>query len=209
MEPVRERTMSDAVLTVPPIATIASDDYRRLVESMAVPHRHKEAKRRLMAAGSQATPALRWGLRHHDPTVRSGCCDVLDHYLDEAAVPELVACLTDESSRVRGAAIHALACERCKEGACRPGEDDVIPLVVRLLLEDENKWVRKGCAHLLSTVVHRRPDVIPALEHARDHDPERIVRFVAGLNAPGGVRFERTTPKPIRHGIKPGPKKTA
>src|SRR5262245_34163125 len=100
------------------------DVYDELIGELAVPHRFKSALRRLMAAGVLATPALRRGLRHDDPDVRVGCCIVLDHFMDDAAVPELIANLEHESARVRSNALHALACDRCKEGACRPGEDD-------------------------------------------------------------------------------------
>ena len=145
-----------------------------------------------------ATPALRRGLRHDDPDVRVGCCVVLDHFMDEAAVPELIANLAHENARVRSNALHALACDRCKEGACRPGEDDVIPIAIRMLLEDESRGVRKTAAHMLSPAVHKRDDVRRALEHARDHDPDPLVRKVAGWAAPGGPIYRRLAPRPVR-----------
>ena len=37
---------------------------------------------------------------------------------------------------VRAWALHALACDRCKEGECRLGEDDVVPIALRMLRED-------------------------------------------------------------------------
>jgi HEAT repeat protein len=172
--------------------------YARLIEDFAVPHRFKQTVRRLMAAGWPTTPALRRGLRHDDPDVRVGCCVVLDHFLDDAAVPELVAVLADEDPRVRSRALHALACERCKEGACRPGEDDVIPIAIRMLLSDESRSVRSQAAQMLTHAVHRHEDVRRALEHARDHDPDRLVRQIAGWAAPGGPIFRRLTPKPVR-----------
>jgi hypothetical protein len=173
-------------------------DYARLIEDLAVPHRYKHALRSLMSAGMLATPALRRGLRHDDPDVRVGCCIVLDHFMDEAAVPELIENLTHESPRVRGWALHALACDRCKEGACRPGEDDVVPIAIRMLLTDEDKGVRKGAVGMVAPAVHKREDVRRALEHARDHDPDRLVRKVAGWHAPGGPIYRRTLPKPVR-----------
>jgi hypothetical protein len=173
-------------------------EYARSVEDLAVPHRFKSALGRLMAAGMLATPALRRGLRHDDPDVRVGCCIVLDHFMDEAAVPELIENLAHPNPRVRSNALHALACDRCKEGACRPGEDDVIPIAIRLLVGDESRSVRKTAAHMLTPAVHKREDVRRALEHARDHDPDRLVRKVAGWAAPGGPIFRRLTPKPVR-----------
>jgi hypothetical protein len=62
-------------------------EYDVLVERLAVTHRAQEALRALMAAGPAATPAVRRGLAHDDPMVRVRCCMVLDHHLDEAALP--------------------------------------------------------------------------------------------------------------------------
>ena len=177
--------------------------YERLIEDLAVKHRQKAALRELLAAGMSATPAVRRGLQHNNPDVRVGCCIVLDHFMDAAALPELMANLSHENSRVRSWALHALACDRCKEGECRPGEDDVVPIAIRMLLEDENRMVRKSAAGLLGPAVHRRSDIRQALEWARDHDPDPLVRKVAGWNTPGGPIYRRLTPKPPRK-IRPG-----
>ena len=174
------------------------DVYDEMVGDLAVPHRFKSALGRLMAAGMLATPALRRGLRHDDPDVRIGCCIVLDHFMDDAAVPELIENLGHENPRVRSNALHALACDRCKEGACRPGEDDVVPIAIRMLREDESPGVRSTAVGMLTPAVHKREDVRRALEHARDHDPDRMVRKKAGWAAPGGPIFRRLTPKPVR-----------
>src|SRR5262249_49413296 len=92
-----------------------ADDYRRLVEDLGIKHRVKQALRGLMAAGALATPVVREGLRHPEAAVRVGCCKVLDHYMDEAALPELMENLNHEDETVRAWALHALACDRCKE----------------------------------------------------------------------------------------------
>jgi HEAT repeat protein len=169
----------------------ATDDVRTLVENLAVPHRAKGALRRLMAAGPAATAAVREGLRHRDPAVRIGCCKVLDHFLDDAALPELIENLDHPSAGVRRWALHALACERCKEGACRPGEDDVVPLAIRFLAGDPSSAVRYEAAGLLGPAVHKRDDALRALERARDHDPDPVVRKKARWFTPGGPRYER------------------
>lgn len=173
-------------------------DYGRLVEDLGVKHRAKQALRQLTAAGSLATPAVREGLRHPDPGVRVGCCKVLDHHLDEAALPELMDNLKHENEAVRAWAMHALACDRCKEGTCRPGEDEVVPVAARMLVDDESRRVRQMAAGLLGPSVHRRPDVLRALEHARDHDPHPVVRKIARWYTPGGPRYKRLMPKPSR-----------
>lgn len=172
--------------------------YRRDVDWLCVPHRANEALRRLMAAGSAATEVVREGLRHEDPTVRVGCCKVLDHFMDEAAVPELIANLAHPNEEVRSWAMHALACDKCKEGVCRPGEDQAIPIAVRMLLEDGSRRVRQSAAGLVGESVHRSPLALPALQHARLHDPSPVVRKIAGWYLPDGPRYKALAPKLAR-----------
>lgn len=176
----------------------AKYDYDRLVESLSVAHRETEALRGLMAAGSAATPALRRGLQHDSAEVRMGCCKVLDHFMDEAALPELIENMRHADPRVRAFAMHALACDRCKKDACRPGEDQVMPIAARMLIEDENRHVRQMAAGTIGPSVHRREDVLQALLHARDHDPHPAVRKVARWYTPGGPIYRRLVPKEPR-----------
>ena len=165
--------------------------YEEWVARLGVRHHAKEALRQLMAAGSAATPAVRRGLRHQEPDVRVGCCKVLDHHMDAEAVPELIENLAHSEGRVRAWAIHALACDRCKEGACRPGEDQVIPIAARMLLEDRSRRVRQMAAGMLGPSVHRSPEVLRALAHARDHDPHPVVRKIASWYTPGGPIYKK------------------
>ena len=174
------------------------DPYDGLVGDLAVKHRAKAALRALMKAGMDATPALRRGLRHPAPDVRVGCCVVLDHFMDDEALPELMANLDHADARVRSWALHALACDRCKEGACRPGDEDVVPIAIRMLHDDPSSAVRTQAAHMLIPAVHRRDDARLALEQARDRDPVPLVRKVAGWGTPGGPLYRRLIPKPVR-----------
>ena len=173
-------------------ALFAAGDFAGLVESLAVEHRAKDALRRLMAAGSRATPAVRRGLLHESSAVRVACCKILDHHMDEAALPELIANLEHENEDVRAWAVHALACARCKEGSCRPGEDEVLPIATRMLLEDPSRRVRAMAAGMVGPSVHRRPEVLEALLHARDRDPDPTVRKVARWHTPGGPIYRKT-----------------
>ncbi|MEJ2130468.1 MAG: HEAT repeat domain-containing protein [Gammaproteobacteria bacterium] len=173
-------------------------NYDRMVDDLAVGHRAKKALRQLMAAGTAATPALCRGLAHPEPSVRIGCCKVLDHFLDPDAVPALIENLHHEHEDVRAWAMHALACDRCKEGACRPGEDEVIPLAAKMMIEDESRRVRQMAVGVLGPAVHERADVLRALERARDHDEHPVVRKVASWWTPGGPRYRRLAPKPPR-----------
>jgi HEAT repeat protein len=177
-------------------------DYDMLVNELGIEHRAKAAMGRLMEAGSAATPAVRRGLKHPEARVRIGCCDVLDHFLDPEAVPELMANLRHSDAGVRARALHALACDRCKEGECRPAEAEVIPAAIQLLTTDENRYVRKSAVEALGPAVHRRRDALEALLVAHDKDADPLVRKVAGWYCPGGPIYRRLTPRSprSRHG---------
>lgn len=177
-------------------------DYDALVNCLGVKHRRKEALRALMAGGVEATPALKRGLQHADATVIMDCCRVLDHFLDPEAVPDLMDNLSHSSPAVRGWAMHALACDRCKEGVCRPGEDDVVPLAIDMLFTDPARSVRQQAAGLLGPSVHRRADVLQALLRAHADDPSPVVRKIAGWWIPGGPRFEMTLPRQERRKVR-------
>jgi HEAT repeat protein len=165
-------------------------DFDEMVADLGVAHRSRQALRGLLAAGPIATPAVRRGLAHPDPRVRAECCNVLDHFLDEAALPELVAALNDPDAHVRARALHALACDQCKEGACRPAEAEVVPVAMRLLNEDADRYVRKSAVEALGPAAHRRPDVLQVLVDARSRDPDPLVRKVSGWYCPGGPIYE-------------------
>jgi HEAT repeat protein len=157
---------------------VANDIYDALVEELAGRATRGAATRALMDAGPAATAALRAGLGHRHASVRVGCCFVLDHHLDEAAVPELLANVGHKNRKVRAWALHALACDRCKEGDCRPGAGDVVPLVVDRLTNDPSTRVRKMAAILAGQYLDD-PDVRAALEAGAANDPHSLVRHQA------------------------------
>jgi hypothetical protein len=191
--------MTEAILLTPEkleeIPESMKVNFARWVEELGISYRAREALRQLMAAGPLATPAVRQGLHHPNPAVRVGCCKVLDHFLDESALPELIENLDHADEEVRAWALHALACDKCKEGACRPGEDDVIPRAIQMLLTDESRRVRQMAAGLLGPGVHRHPAVLGALEEAHQHDEHPVVRKIAGWFTPDGPRYQRLLPK--------------
>jgi hypothetical protein len=174
----------------PALVRSATLDYHAIVEELGTERWHA-AWERLLTAGGAATEAVRAGLAHTDQKVRRRCCGILDHHLDEASLPALVACLDDRDGRVRASALHALACEDCKEGQCRLPEEDVVPLVLRFLREDRSRRVRTGAAQILGAYSPLRADVRQALEHARDHDPHPVVREVAGWHTPGAHNYRK------------------
>ena len=181
-------------------------DFWPEVQNLGVKHRVKDATRALMKAGTAATPALRRGLRHPNPDVRVGCEIVLDHFLDEAAVPELLANLQHEDSRVRQWAMHALVCDRCKEGECRPEEADTVPLAMKMLTDDPSREVRVQAVHLLGVGHALKPEVAIALEEARDNDTDPNVRKVARRYTPGGSIYRRLLGLPAASARRPLPR---
>ena len=176
-----------------PLIDLSGNTLDETVAMLASPHRRKVALRRLMQAGRAGTRAVRAGLRHANPDVRIACCKVLDHFMDDQALPELIANVDHSHPGVRAWAIHALACDRCKEGACRPGEQDVIPMVVNALLHDEDRGVRQQAAGLLGPAVLRSETASAAIREAHDNDPHPAVRKVAGWWVPGGPRYRKLT----------------
>ena len=170
-------------------------DFESLIENLRIPHRAKQAYWTLLGAGSRAVPALKKGLSHPDAKVRVAVCGILDHSLEEDCIPDLRANLTHEDEAVRAWALHALACDRCKEGSCRPGENDTIPVAVDMMLHDPSPLVRCKAIALVGESVHRRPASIDALREALEIESSPGNRKIIRWWLPGGPRFERTKPR--------------
>src|SRR5262249_10521278 len=117
-----------------------------LIAALAVPHRAKHAYWHLVLGGPAALPAVRRGLTHSNADVRTYCARALDHLVDETAYPALIAALDDGDPRVREEALHALACDRCKDNACRPEKTDVLAKGMQLLRTDPDRRVRAFAA---------------------------------------------------------------
>jgi len=173
-------------------------DYDMAVEHLGVAHRAKAARWTLMLGGSSAVPAVKRGLSHPNPRVREACCIVLDHHLESDCIPDLMANLDHDDAGVRGWAIHAMACDRCKEGSCRPGESDTLPIVIKMMLEDRDATVRARAIALVGEAVHRHAEAVGALQRALDTEPVAANRKIIRWWLPGGPRYERTKPKPAR-----------
>jgi hypothetical protein len=172
-----------------------SDVLTALIEDLAVPHRARAAFWRLLAKGPAALPTVRAALRHPSALARKYACLFLDHYVEEDALGELIAMLNDPDPQVRGSALHALACDRCKEGTCRPDEGVVLPRAIRLLESDPDAHVRAFAVGLVGQYVHRRPEAVEALRMAIASDASANVRKRARMSVPGGSLYERTKPK--------------
>lgn len=104
---------------------------------------------------------------------------ILDHIIDEESVPVLVAALDDDDIDVRRRALHALACEQCKQDDCRPGEDLFVPRALEFLAEHASADLRAAAVDALGKVARRRADVAVALARAADRDPHPGIRNMA------------------------------
>jgi HEAT repeat protein len=163
----------------------APTDYDGWVAQLAHSPRRQDAKLYLRSSGAAALPAVRRGMQHRNPMVRRLCANLLDFLADEAAFVDLVAALDDDDPGVLKRALHALACDQCKENECRPGEDLFVPRALELL-RDANPDVRASAIDTLGKVVARRPDVAAALAEVAERDPDRGLRGMARHRVPHG-----------------------
>ena len=151
----------------------------QLLDKLAVPHVARAAYWRLFRLSANDNSIVRTGLRHPDGEVRAACCQILDHYLDDAALADVLKHTTDPDPRVRWWALHTLGCDRCKEGSCRPGEADFVPVAIDRLANDPIARVRLVAVTTLGPAAERNADVTAALERAVTNDNDRAVRKAA------------------------------
>jgi HEAT repeat protein len=162
-------------------------DHLAWVERLAIPHHQREAVWHLILSGPPALDAVRAGLAHDDPAVRRGCTDVLDHLVDDAALEDLVAMVTDDDAEVRVKALHALACDRCKENGCSPSISSVLPAAIDRIRNDDDPHVRAMAIGAIGRWVIER--ALAAVQHAHAHDPSPAVRKKAAWHVPGGPLY--------------------
>jgi len=170
-------------------------NYEVLIGKLAVPHHAGLAYRALLSAGFDALPAIREGLHHESAQVRQYCCRFLDHFVIQEVMDDLIAMLDDPDARVRCEALHALACDRCKEGTCGPEEAKALPRALALLATDPDAHVRAHAIGLVGRWVHTSPAVEAALLRTMRTDPSPAVRKKAGWLVPGGSIYRKTAPK--------------
>jgi HEAT repeat protein len=171
------------------------DDY---VSDLGIKHRSKQAFWHLVLSGAPALPAVRRGLQSEDAAIRNGCARVLDHLVDDDSYPDLIALLSDDSAEVRVNALHALACDRCKDNECRPPKRDIFEHGLAMMRDDPDRHVRAMAIEIVGRFVHEDPVAEQALIAAHDGDADPTVRKMAGWFAPGGPRWEKTRPRVTR-----------
>jgi hypothetical protein len=178
--------------------TATSDIDDSLLADLAIPHRAKGAYGQLLGHGLGAMPAVRRGLRHANADVRYYCCQFLDRFLGHEILGDLISMLGDPDHRVRLTTLHTLACDRCKDGDCRPDKAQVLPLAMELLANDRDAHVRAMAVEVVGQWVHVNAAAEELLLAAAKSDPSTTVRKKAGWYAPGGAIHRRTTPKSRR-----------
>ena len=169
-----------------------------LIEELTVPHRERQAFQQLLAGGARLLPLVRANLGHANARVRYYCARFLDMFVEPESLGELLALLDDPDPQVRAASLHALACDRCKQGDCRPDERLVLPAAIALLHADPDGHVRAHAVGVVGLSVHTQPEAVAALEQTRREDPNPTVRKKSGWYLPGGPIWRRTLPKPAR-----------
>jgi HEAT repeat protein len=161
----------------------APTDFDGWVSQLGVASCRQRAKAHLVMSGSPALPALRRGLHHPKPVVRQQCVRIFDQLVDDASLPDLVVALDDEDPGVCARALHALACDRCKQNDCRPGEDLWVPKALDFLGNHPSPDIRAAAIDALGKVTQRRPDVVAALMAAAENEPNVGLRGMARRRA--------------------------
>ena len=146
---------------------------------LGVSSRRQQAKTHLLGLGARTVGALRRGLQHPNPEVRRACVNLLDHFVDDESLPALVAAVDDPDPHVSARALHALACDRCKENACRPAEDLWVPRALDIVRSHPHPRVRASAIDALGKVVRRRPEVADALAEVAETDRVAGLRTMA------------------------------
>ena len=167
-------------------------EHDQIIGELAFPYKAANAYRVLLDLGIQALPAVRAGLRHDNPDVRLHCCRFLDRYLSPDTLSDLVSMLNDGDERVRCSALHTLACDRCKEGTCRPEEAEVLPRAMKLLECDPDAHVRAMAIEVVGQFVHSNALAAAVISAAQQSDENPTVRKKAGWYVPGGPIYRRT-----------------
>jgi HEAT repeat protein len=168
------------------------------IDALAVPHRERQAFQQLVADGARALPLVTANLGHANARVRYHCARFLDMFLEPDAFGELLDMLDDPDADVRAASLHALACDRCKRGACRPDQRLVLPKAIALMHSDPDAHVRAHAVGLVGLSVHTRPGAVEALRKTHLEDASPAVRKKSTWYLPGGPIYRRTAPKPPR-----------
>jgi hypothetical protein len=135
-------------------------------------------------------PALREAaVTHPDPEARFWLLFVLDHHANDASTATFAEALHDPSPKVRGMALHSIACEPCKADALCVA--DVVPSLINTLLHDDSPVLRLTSLKNLIHLAAKDARVVVALKRAAANDPDPVVRDSAAVAVTGGVPHPR------------------
>lgn len=135
------------------------------------------AYEQLVAHGTDALPAIRAGLRSDDWRIRHWSAICMDRVADENAYDDLIPLLSDPHPKVRLWAVHALACDHCKDDVSCP--IDVVPLLIERIRTDQSMRVRRMAVIMLTTDF-RDARARPVLERLLTETEDRKMRLHAG-----------------------------
>ena len=165
------------------------------IRDLTVPHRRRDAHRKLRGIGAAARPAVEAGLLADDPVTRAECTILIDRLAGNDSFELVMLLLDDPDGRVRRHAIHALACDRCKtDDVCALPQEDLIPEAVRLVGTDPDAHVRSIALEVLARWMHDDGRAQAAIARAAAEDVSPSVRKKARGYLPGGAIYERTAP---------------
>ena len=148
------------------------------VDAFLARWRTTSAKRRSRVAAAAPLDRIKRAAVHHpDAFVRRDCVAFLDHYANDDSAAVFASALADPVDFVRHFAVHSIACETCKTDQLIAS--DVVPHLVAMLHNDPSVEIRHKTIAVLLRLADRDPRARAAVEHAAEHDPDRLLREVA------------------------------
>jgi RNA polymerase sigma factor (sigma-70 family) len=138
-------TIRRMISNAPPFLPKASPD--QLVAEFANGKNRMPAFLALCALGKQVLPAVRQGFEDPDWNVRRWCAVVADNFADAETLRALIPLLNDPKSPVRVFAVHALACEQCKDGT---NPINAVPMLLERIFTDDSIKLRRQAVAMLA-----------------------------------------------------------
>jgi HEAT repeat protein len=160
------------------LETACETELLQLVEQLADKdwRRVAEAEQKVLAAGEAGMQVVIAGMMHTDSRVRRACAGFMDHHGDDRCLLSLTErLLSDSVPNVRRMAVHSLGCDRCKAS---PLTADRVPLLMSVIQNDPNKWVRYEAIWALNT--SKNDDrFLPPLRQLMETETDRDLRKAA------------------------------
>ena len=152
----------------------------QLVSSFASSKGRFEIYQALVSLGDAALPALRNGLKDENWIIRHWSAICLDRLADANALQDLIPLLHDPVDKVRLWAVHAIACDHCKDGVTCPV--DVVPHLIERIETDDSVRVRRMAVIMLTTDF-QDPRSVPVLQQVlrKEKDAKLLLHTREGL----------------------------